>query len=321
MKRLAELIGTLRLGRPRTFEGLTLYSLFGSAAPDARPGYRLLEEAIAAGEVEITEVSEGGQVPELLLVNHGKQPVLLLDGEELIGAKQNRVLNLSVLAPPGKTRLPVTCVEAGRWAWRERQFRPAGRTQFAEARADKLAQVCASRSHGGGFHADQYAVWEGISEKARRLDVDSPTEAMADLFERYGQDVEDHVRAFPPEPGQTGALFAVGHRLRGLELFDHPETLAASLPKLVRSYALDAIEWQQRADGRRHIPPRLDPWPFLDQVAQAEAQALPTVGLGEDLRLTGEGIRGAALHWEGRIVHLVVFDTHAKDSRSHRDRI
>jgi hypothetical protein len=47
-------------------------------------------------------VSEGGSVPHLLFINDAMRPVLLLDGEELVGAKQNRVLNLTVLAaaPP-----------------------------------------------------------------------------------------------------------------------------------------------------------------------------------------------------------------------------
>jgi hypothetical protein len=38
-------------------------------------------------------------VPQLLFINDAMRPVLLLDGEELVGAKQNRVLNLTVLAP------------------------------------------------------------------------------------------------------------------------------------------------------------------------------------------------------------------------------
>jgi len=36
-------------------------------------------------------------VPELLVINQGERAVLLVDGEELVGAKQNRVLNTSVL--------------------------------------------------------------------------------------------------------------------------------------------------------------------------------------------------------------------------------
>ena len=57
-----------------------------------RPAYQLLDEALAAGTVRVMEVSESGHVPELSLLNDGDQAVQLLDGEELIGAKQNRIL-------------------------------------------------------------------------------------------------------------------------------------------------------------------------------------------------------------------------------------
>ncbi len=294
----------LRLGCPRTYEGLTLFPVFGPV-PKTAPAYRLLEAALADGEVEITEVSEGGHVPELRLVNRGQLPVLLLDGEELVGAKQNRVLNLTVLAPPGETRLPVSCVEAGRWAWRERGFRAAGRTQFAEARAEKLSQVARNRRHQPeSACADQHAVWHSIARKAARLGVRSETEAMADLFEHHARDLDAYVEALGAVPEQTGALFARGDRITGFDFFDHPDTLVHSLPKLVRSQALDAIEHRAGKHRQRGFA---DPWHFLGQLARCQATAYPTPGLGEDLRLEGEGVQGAALAWEGRLIHLVAF--------------
>ena len=54
-------------------------------------------------------------MPDLGLDNQCDRPVLLLDGEELVGAKQNRILKLSLPAPAGKPIvMPVSCVEAGR---------------------------------------------------------------------------------------------------------------------------------------------------------------------------------------------------------------
>ena len=46
---------------------------------------------------DVTELDEGGSVPELRVRNLSGASVLLLDGEELMGAKQNRVLNTSVM--------------------------------------------------------------------------------------------------------------------------------------------------------------------------------------------------------------------------------
>ena len=47
------------------------------------PEYLTLSEALASGTLVITEVSEGGSIPELVVTNSGDSAVLLLDGEEL----------------------------------------------------------------------------------------------------------------------------------------------------------------------------------------------------------------------------------------------
>ena len=67
--------------------------------------------------VTVEEVSESGSVPNLLVENKGDIRILFIEGEELVGAKQNRVLNTSVLiAAKSRVKIPVSCVEAGRWA-------------------------------------------------------------------------------------------------------------------------------------------------------------------------------------------------------------
>ena len=103
---------------------LTLVPLRGEGHRQRFQNYLLASEAIDADVLTITEVDEAGTVPELLAVNNGDRPVLLIDGEELQGAKQNRILNTSVLLPPkSKTRIPVSCVEEGRWSHTSRTFK------------------------------------------------------------------------------------------------------------------------------------------------------------------------------------------------------
>ena len=84
--------------------------------------------------MQISEIGEAGSVPELTLTSTADRPVLLLDGEELIGAKQNRILNTSVLVAAGATlTLPVSCVEHGRWRYARRDFAPGGETPNTSA--------------------------------------------------------------------------------------------------------------------------------------------------------------------------------------------
>ena len=85
----------LELGSPITAANLTMYPLL--LPEESAPGYLTLDEALAAGLASVTEVSESGSVPELLVKNGAAKPVLILDGEELVGAKQNRIVNLTIL--------------------------------------------------------------------------------------------------------------------------------------------------------------------------------------------------------------------------------
>jgi len=86
MSAVAECLSRLTLGEPQVHLNLSLFPLLGDGV--AEPGYLLLDEALAQGCACVTELSEAGSVPELRFVNACERPVLLLDGEELVGAKQ-----------------------------------------------------------------------------------------------------------------------------------------------------------------------------------------------------------------------------------------
>jgi hypothetical protein len=303
MSVVAESLSKLCLGAPQTHRNLSLYPLLGDGI--AEPGYLLLDAALAQGCARVTEVSEGGSVPELALENGCDLQVLLLDGEELIGAKQNRILNLSVLAPAGKRIvIPVSCVEAGRWRAKSAAFRSARRAHYAGGRARKAAQVSGSLRSDGSRRSDQSAVWADISAKSARMDVASPTGAAAAMYDTHRASLDEYLGAFAPVPAQLGALFTLNGQVLGLDLFDSAKTLAALLPKLVESSALDAVDADQ-ADGANED--RAAAQHFLDMVAAAELQRFPAIGEGEDLRLVSPAVAGGALLAEARMVHLCPF--------------
>jgi hypothetical protein len=303
MEILREAIRSFTIQPPVTHRNLTVFPLLGK--PPGNRWYRTLEEALKAGTSRVTEVSQSGSVPELMFVNEGKDPVLLVDGEELKGAKQNRVLNLTLLVAGGKSLLiPVSCVEAGRWAGRSLAFEQSSYVLFARARAGKVAQVSASLSSRGDYSSDQRRLWDEIHAKQDILGTRSPTRAMEDCYRQRSGDIEDYVGAIRPQEAQAGAVFALDGRVVGAELFDHPETLAALMAKLVRSYALDAIE---TAGAPSAVPPPEAARAFLDQVADARMEAFPALGMGEDVRISGTRLVGAALVEDGRLVHLSAF--------------
>ena len=137
---IAKTLDNILAGEPVTHGALTMIPILAPLL--AEPVWLTLAEA---GErVRITEVSEAGSVPNLQVTNTADQPLLLLDGEELVGAKQNRILNMTVLVAAGATvTIPVSCVEQGRWAYQSRHF-AAGDAALLWVRASGLAAVEAS---------------------------------------------------------------------------------------------------------------------------------------------------------------------------------
>lgn len=305
MRTIGQEFAAITVGDPVHFGGLTVFPLFRDGFMPPEPSYTLLEEAVARGAARVTEVGGGGSVPELRFDNLGEKPVLLLDGEELIGAKQNRVVNLTILAPAKQVIvIPVSCVEAGRWHIETEDFRPAEYVMYSRARAAKAAQVSSSMAVGGWRQADQSAVWGEIALKSERLGARSPTQAMKAMYDSRVEDIDAYLSAFVWSERQVGLIFAIGKGDMGLDLMDHPYAMRAILPKLLRSYALDAVEVPDSAAATAGAAVS-----FLHRVDKAESLLRPAVGIGEDVRLTGEGISGAALWAESRYVHVCAFTT------------
>ena len=292
-------------------ENLVMVPLLG---PSARTlDYITLDDAIGQRISEVTEVSVNGVVPELRVINHGLKPTLIIDGEELVGAKQNRVINLTILvAASSELVIPVSCVEAGRWRAKSSRFSTAPRTQYATGRAKRMAQVSQSIAYSGSRMSDQSAVWADIAEKSARLHSTSATSAMEQMFTDHSVSIDRYVAGCSPVEGQIGALFAIDGRIVGFDLFDDAATCRKLLPKLVRSYAVDAIDrWSESDSSKENRPVRRPIAPlvqgFFAATAAAPQQRLPAVGLGEDIRLSANGLVGAALVLDDRVVHLSAF--------------
>jgi hypothetical protein len=279
----------------------------GDADRPGGPRYVMLDDALASGAAEITELSEQGSVPELRFVNRGTTPVLIIDGQELLGAKQNRVVNLTILAPAGTTlTIPVSCVESGRWSARSRGFSAAPRTQYASGRGKRVAQVTKAILDRGVPMSDQAAVWADIAHTSARLKAPSSTGAMKAIFDRHAAFIDRCVDAFEPLEGQIGAMFVVNASIAGLDLFDDATTLRRVLPKLVRAAAVDALDRSSESRADSKVSTRACEL-FLAHLSTAAQHSARAVGLGEDVRLSSPSIAGAALVVDDAIVHLSAF--------------
>jgi hypothetical protein len=292
------ILDTLQLGEPRAHRGIVVTPLFPRRDPVA--AYVTLDEALPLG-LAITEIDADGSVPELAVVNPLAHDVLLYDGEELLGAKQNRILNVTVLVAAESTvKIPVSCVEQGRWSPRSDRFGAATHLSHPELRRRKSVSLSVTPLARG---VAQGEVWDAVADKARRMHVASPTGANADTFQRHADSLRKLEQAFPLEPGQCGAVLALGDTLC-LDWLSRPEAFAGLWPKLRRGYLLDALEALDEPPT-----PLARIAGFVDETADAPTSSRRSAGRGDDLRLRGPGVTGSGLSLDGELMQLSTFTT------------
>ena len=291
----------LEVAEGRTHNCMALFPVFGDAESSPPLSYRVLGEALAEGWAEVSE-QPTPTVPQLVLTNKGEAMLFVMDGEEIVGGKQNRIANASFLVAPGaRVTLPVTCVEHGRWHGSSPRF-SAGEASYHSLRRTAQESVRASLRTSSRPVADQADVWAELSRRHAAARSDSPTEAMHDLYRTRGASLSDYERAFPHPEGCLGLIVALDGRVTGADLFDQTRTASVLWPKLVRSYAMDVL------DGERG--PAVDhdqAVALLTAALGARSEVYPSLGLGEDVRLEGEGVAGAALVHQSRPVHVSLF--------------
>lgn len=306
MKGVNVIENTIQLGEPVEHRGVVIAPLFPRNNPKA--DYLMLEEALALG-FRITEVDAAGSVPELLAFNPLDKPVLLYDGEELLGAKQNRILNVTVLvAAQSETRIPVSCVEQGRWQARSASFDAAHHTAYPHLRRRKAEQLSAAPLARG---IAQSVVWEEVAAKAGHHGVDSPTGAAADIYRGREEALAALRRAFPLARGQSGALLALGDDRLCIDYLSRPTAFARLYPKLLEGYLLDGLEHLDRKPANQE---RLAD--FAAAIATLPRRRSPSAGLGDDLRLAGAGVVASGLIVGEEVLQLSAFTSDGSGPRT-----
>ena len=299
-------IGGLKLGRKQSYKNLTAFALLSDYT--ANLNYLTLDEALAKDLIDVVELSQGGSVPELKVVNKSDRLVLVLDGEELVGARQNRIVNTTILIA-GKTTtvIPVSCVEQGRWSYRSDKFSSEKRLMASTLRAHKAEQVKYSLKNTGNFRSNQGEIWNDISSKAFRMAAESPSMAMSEIYRKKAPSIQKYVENFDLTDSQVGAVFMINGQVAGMDCFGKPETFSKVFKKLVESYALDAID-SLREDGEKAPKvSRSDAGRFMEASAGCRVEAHQSVGLGTDCRLDADQSTGFALAHEKQVLHMSLF--------------
>jgi len=295
---LTALLRSATVLAPRSYGNLVVFPVSVSHIADFGP-VLTMDEALNRGLLIIEEVGHGS-VNEVVAINRSDSHVFLMASEMIGGAKQDRTLSEDLLlAPRSKARIPVFCVEAHRWTSVApgAQFRSMSAvTPMSVRKTVRLKQ-------------NQSEVWAEVSREQTRLGAPSATGALKSVYEsrEVQRDLEPYIAKLDNipavAPNVIGVVVANGNSIVAADLFCRPDLFRRLWPRLLRSYAADAIGKDLPGVG---VTIR-DAEHFLGRLYHARRDREETPGAGYVLRLRGAGISASALILKRSVVHLEVF--------------
>lgn len=296
---------------------LTVFPVVAARSHDTQE-FLTLDEGLRSGEVIVTESgsvqplmrrrlpptpSGGAQVNQLVLVNNSKRPLLLLAGEIVTGGKQDRVIGKDRIIPAESdpVDLGVFCVEPGRWTGSSANF---DAKNGAMAQPGVRAKAMAEK--------DQAQVWAEVGKTKESLALMVPAPAAAPLRETssyarvmQNEEVKQRVDSVA-EPIQrnyqsliqqlrdqnaVGVVVAVNGQMVWTDIFASTNLLEKYWPKLVRSYAAEAVATRTR-DRVAETKQAQD---FLNHLDGRHETVDSEPGLYRHTEIAGDGFRAFEL--------------------------
>ncbi|HEY1183012.1 MAG TPA: DUF6569 family protein [Bryobacteraceae bacterium] len=328
--------GPYKVLAPVTEDNLTVFPVVAEHTWDTH-GFLTLDEGIRSGEVVVTEQGSASglvrprhdgrrpipqsqaQVNQLVLENNSDRPLLLLAGEIVTGGKQDRVIGKDrIVAPHGEPiALGVFCVEPHRWTGDSSYFRPMNGLM---AQPSVRLRAMASKS--------QQEVWDEVNRTRAEVEVMAsaaaapappPTSSLAGtmqstvVVEKLGAMAAPIERTYEKLAHElrsqkaVGAIVAVNGELIWADVFASQTLLEKYWPKLIRSYAAEAI-----AGGTWHRPGAATPavssaQAFLDDLNANKEVVEREPGVYRNAELTGPDFTVFVL---SSLVPGMTFDVH-----------
>ena len=191
-----------------------------------------LKKGLELGLVEVKEC-DTSQVNTVIVKNHSVTPLILIDGAEIIGGDQNRIVNSTILIDAeSEMKIPVSCSEKHRWAFKSEFKQSDYIANYKTRRAKEYASRVSS--------SFQDVIWSSIDSLEMEQDFASPTSAMDGSYENIKAAHNQIIKQFKIIDGQTGVLIMVDGQITGFELFLNSEIYREFHEKILKSYLIDS---------------------------------------------------------------------------------
>lgn len=296
---LMDYVASLSVKSGSACRNLTIFPLVSGDAPDIT-GTLTLDEALRKDALEISE-SGGGDVNTIIAENTSSKKVFIMAGEILTGAKQDRVLKNDVLLPArsGRVKLACFCVEHGRWSYKSDDKSFSSRSNVSNINVRQAARE----------KKEQGEVWGAVATTQSKV---SAAPASGALDETYRAPTVsstintyvDRLRNLPDRySGMVGVVVVIDDEVLCADIFASPRIFEALWPKLLKSYALEAL-----SSGSSRGSDDIDlARSFLKRLRSAEFDTLSTPGSGRLIEISSSRLSGSALVYGDAVLHADMF--------------
>ena len=308
--RLREIFKEMNTGSAILCEGISIVPLFGKK--DSGCAYMNCGEALDGNTLSIQELNESGVVSTLTATNKGDMPVFIIGGQGLKGAKQDRIVNVSIIIDiKMSVSVPVSCVEARRWNYSgDKAFR---KTNLASPSIRYCLSETVNKNvkASKAYNSNQGKIWETVDKVAEDANVKSETACLNDVYDSYDKRLKDFSEKVRYPDKACGIAVFKGPKLVSVDFFQHPELMKANWDDIVRSVALGTVDAFRK---QTKTPPVFDEGKstsgikkFLDGIAEAAAAPEKSPGRGRYIRSQSDKHEAGILIDDDELVHLSAY--------------
>lgn len=290
-------LDAIKIGDAIEYKNLRIFPLIAHKTLSTQH-YVTLDEAMDKGWLKIKEIGTG-QIEFVEMKNNGTKIVFIMTGEVISGAKQDRMIKEDILigAKSDWIRVPVYCVEHGRWISVTSEFQSA-----------RLVVPNALRQRAK-MTESQSDVWDEIAHSQDELGIASATGTVRSNYEdeRVQKVVNEYVQKLEKVPtlskSTVGVVVTTGQRIICCDLFAHNELLRKLWKKLIQSYAMDAL-YSERGTVTRGVVEE-----FIRNLRSARHVSTGTPGAGQLFKIEAHYGKGSALVHGITLIHMDFFST------------
>lgn len=318
------------IGKRIESNGLTVFPLYleQELETSVKSGLTMIDE----GFVKVKEVSDAGRVPTLYVINDCEDQVLFVEGDQLVGAKQNRICNSSVLiASKSFAEIPVSCVEQGRWARKSSAFASSNNSATPQmrkilkeskrkARKEFIVQqdpaqledpASVVHEHAAVHKASQGDVWDKVEAMQFMHVSPSHTSSMEDVFNSKSEYIERAMHTFKYPKGAQGWIIAINGEIETIEMFGKKSLCENVWDRVMRGCVLETLgKVGQRHRGKKGTMPKIERvkeqqvFKACGRLRKLAWERVAAVSAGEEYRGDDGSLIGSQLQIDGQLVHL-----------------